>query len=348
MISVESLDDRRSAQWDAFVDAHPHASIYHLTGWRTVIERSFAHKCHYLLASESDGTVVGVLPLTEIKSLLFGHYMVSLPFFTYGGPLSASLEAEQALLRAAEKLAVELQVSHLELRCQAPLVTQWPRAEQTTRTDKVTLVLELADTEAGLLKQLSSQRRSQIKKGKAAEPTILEGVEHIDDFYYAYARNMRDLGTPVYDRKFFKTIVEAYPQQTHVVSIRVGDQVAAGALVVGYRDKLEVPWVSTIRDFNSVFINITMYWALLQLAQRQGYRRFDFGRSSRDSGTYKFKRQWDAVPQQLYWHYWTANAASMPNLTPNNPKYAVAVKLWKHLPLAVANALGPHIVRNLP
>ena len=91
-----------------------------------------------------------------------------------------------------------------------------------------------------------------------------------------------------------------------------------------------------------------LYWEALKHAIEQGGRRFDFGRSTTDSGTYRFKRQWGAQPTQLYWHYWLPRSAALPALNPDNPKYRLAIRLWQRLPLAVANRLGPRIVRYLP
>jgi FemAB-related protein (PEP-CTERM system-associated) len=217
------------------------------------------------------------------------------------------------------------------------------------RDDKVAMLLPLADTQDGLLKQLSSQRRSQIKRARAADPQCQQGgLELLPDFYAVFARNMRDLGTPVYGRTFFANILRRFPQFASLLVVRVGGRPAGAALVIGYRDSMEVPWVSTIRDYNSLNINALLYWEMLQLARCRGYRIFDFGRSSKDSGTYNFKSQWGAKPRQLYWHYWLPPGGAMPGLTPTSGKFAVAVRVWKRLPLAIANRLGPSIVKNLP
>lgn len=343
-ITVTEVTDPISADWDTFVQGHPDARIYHLSGWSEVVRKSFGHATHYLIAKNDGGAVRGVLPLVRIKSRLFGHYMVGLPYFTYGGPLSADATAQHALMRAAEKIAGSHGCTHLEVRCQSPLDDG-----TRLRDDKVTMLLPLAPTPEGLWKQLSSQRRSQIKKAQSANPQCLQGgSELLDDFYPVFARNMRDLGTPVYARAFFANILERFPQYARVLVIRVEGKPAGAAFVIGFRDLMEVPWVSTIREFNALNINALLYWQMLQLAQSLGHRTFDFGRSSKDSGTFKFKSQWGAKPQQLYWHYWLPEGGKMPGLTPHSGKFALAVRVWQRLPLAIANRLGPPIVKDLP
>lgn len=343
-ITITEVGSETATEWDAFVEAHPDAKVYHLSGWRDIVGRSFGHRTHYLMARKAGGAVTGVMPLVRIKSRLFGHYMVGLPYFTYGGPLTADDASCNQLMRAAEEIARAQGCTHLETRCQAPLSDG-----SRLREDKVTMLLPLADTPEGLRKQLTSQRRSQIKRAQAAGPQCLQGAEELlDDFYTVFARNMRDLGTPVYGREFFANILARFPQYARLLVIRVDGKPAGAAFVIGYRELMEVPWVSTIREYNSLNINALLYWEMLQLAQSRGHRVFDFGRSSKDSGTFKFKSQWGAKPQQLYWHYWLPAGGAMPGLTPSSGKFALAVKVWQRLPLAIANRLGPGIVKNLP
>jgi len=343
-MKIEPLRPEDEPRWDAFVEAHPAASIYHRSGWRHLVAEVFGHASHYLMGRDASGDVAGVLPMVRIRSRLFGDYMVSLPYFTYGGPLGSSEAAETALLHAAGELAQELGVAHVEFRCGAPREPAWP-----IRTDKVTLHRPLAADEAGLWKSLSKERRRQLKKAQDGKSEVcVGGAELLDDFYPVFARNMRDLGTPVYDRRFFAAMLARFPEATRIVSVRREGAAAGAAFLIGYRDRIEVPWVSTLREMNHHFVNTLLYWEQLRFAVASGYRVFDFGRSSVDSGTYGFKRQWGAEPVQLYWQYWLAPGRELPGLTPTSPKFRLAVRAWQHLPLAVANRLGPRIVKNLP
>ncbi|MEN8162136.1 MAG: FemAB family XrtA/PEP-CTERM system-associated protein [Myxococcota bacterium] len=343
-MKIEALCNEDEPLWDAFVHAHPGASIYHLAGWRHLIADVFGHPAHYLMARDEQGTVTGVLPVVRIQSRLFGHYMVSLPYFTYGGPLGVDEATERELMHAAGALAGELGAGHVEFRGFEPREPAW-----ATRTDKVTLHRPLAEDEDGLRKSLSRARRRQVKKAQDGESEVqIGGAALLDDFYTVFAENMRDLGTPVYDRRFFAAMLERFPDATRIVSVRREGRPAGAAFLVGFRDRLEVPWVSTRRSMNAHFVNTLLYWEQLRFAVSEGYRVFDFGRSSLDSGTYAFKRQWGAEPVQLHWQYWLAPGRGMPGLTPSSPKFRLAVRAWQHLPLLVANRLGPRIVKDLP
>jgi serine/alanine adding enzyme len=342
-MKIEPLRDADEAAWDAFVRAHPAGSIYHLAGWRELIAEVFGHRSHHLLARDAAGEIAGVLPLVRVKGL-FGDYMVSLPYFTYGGPLGASEAAETALMHAAGALGAELGVSHVEFRGFQVREPAWP-----VRTDKVTLHRPLAADEDGLSKSLSKERRRQVKKAQDGKSEVLHGgAELLDDFYSVFARNMRDLGTPVYGRGFFAEMLARFPEAARIIAVRREGRPAGAAFLLGFGERLEVPWVSTVREMNAHFVNTLLYWEQLRYAVAAGYRVFDFGRSSVDSGTYGFKRQWGAEPVQLHWQYWLAPGRGMPGLTPSSPKFRLAVRAWQRLPLAIANRLGPRIVKDLP
>jgi FemAB-related protein (PEP-CTERM system-associated) len=209
--------------------------------------------------------------------------------------------------------------------------------------------LALEATTELMFKRLTSQRRAQIRKAEKAGIELRRGgPELLEDFYAVFARNMRDLGTPVYPRRFFLEILRRFPDHAVIVAARVGDRPAGAAFLLRYRDRIEVPWVSTLREFNRVNANTLLYWELLKVAIERGCGTFDFGRSSKGSGTFEFKKQWGAEPVQLYWHYWLAPGTGLPGLTPANPRFALAIRAWQRLPVPVANLLGPLIVKDLP
>jgi FemAB-related protein (PEP-CTERM system-associated) len=160
---------------------------------------------------------------------------------------------------------------------------------------------------------------------------------------------MRDLGTPVYALSFFKNILATFPETTWICTIfsKDGLPIASGFLV-GFKDNIEIPWASSLRKYNSLGPNMLLYWSVLKLACKRGYRVFDFGRSTPEEGTYRFKVQWGAKPVPLYWHYWLKNGGSLPEFNPKNPKYQLAIQIWKRLPVPLTRILGPAIVKNLP
>lgn len=174
------------------------------------------------------------------------------------------------------------------------------------------------------------------------------GIELLDEFYYVLIRNWRDLGTPLYSKRFFASILRAFPDTAYLLVVRLGSQAVASGFFLGFRDRLEIPWAASIRDYNRIAVNMALYWEGLKRAIEKGYCYFDFGRSSVDSGTYRFKRQWGAEPRQLYWNYWLRDGYEIPRITPDNPKYKMAIKAWQTLPVSVANIIGPMISKYLP
>ncbi len=331
------------AQWDAFVGAHAAASVYHLSGWREVIQTSFGHDCPYLIARRS-GEVVGVMPLVRIKSRLFGHFMVSLPYFNYGGPLSNDFEADQALVLEAIHQAKTRQCQHIEWRESAL------RPGMPARTEKVNMWLKLPANAADLWQAIGSKLRAQIKKAQASGLTYeTGGLDLLEDFYRVFSINMRDLGTPVYSKGFFETVLRQAPGQPVLVVGRTGNgQAVSAALLLKHGTRMEVPWASTLRRANPLNANMGLYWQLLSHACEARCTIFDFGRSTRDAATYRFKKQWGASPVESFWNYWLQEAASMPKLNPSNSKFHLAIEAWKTLPTILTNSIGPTIAKQIP
>lgn len=330
-------------EWDAFARDAPAGTLYHQLSWRRIFTREFRWDTHYLEARDASG-IEGVLPLVRLKSRLFGDFLVSLPYVNYGGVLARSAEADRLLVAAASELAGSLGVSHLELRELTPRNTDWP-----ARTDKVAMHSSLEATEDLHWRKLSSKLRSQVRRPqKEGATTRVGGAELLPQFYAVFAHNMRDLGTPVYSRSFFATVVEELGEHADVVLVELNGAPVAAGILLHFRGRTEIPWASSLRSANRLGVNMLMYWACLQRAIERGSTVFDFGRSTRDSGTFQFKRQWGAEPVPLYWHYWLRDGGALPRLNPSNPRFAMAIAAWQRLPLWLANGLGPHIVRNLP
>lgn len=341
-LNIHVLETGGERHWDAFVAQHPQATLYHLSSWRDLIRSVFGHESLYLYATRG-AEMAGILPLIRLKSRLFGDYLVSMPYFNYGGSLTENSAVSQLLMDAAAERARELGCSHIEFRDTEPRES-WP-----ARTDKVIMELPLPANAAALWSAFSPKLRAQIRKPqKEGAEFVRGGSELLPEFYVVFARNMRDLGTPVYSKSFFKAILDAFPKHASIALVRYKHRAVAAGFLLGYRDRIEIPWASSLREFNPLGVNMLLYAETLKMAVEDGNRTFDFGRSSIDSGTYKFKKQWGASERQLYWHYWLTGGKQLPQLNPGNPKYQLAISLWRRLPLFVANRFGPKIVRNLP
>jgi FemAB-related protein (PEP-CTERM system-associated) len=336
-----SSDD---AAWDAYVMGQPAANQYHLSAWRRVIESSFGHRTHYLTSANDSGQINGVLPLVRVQSRLFGDFLVSLPFVNYGGPCADSVEIERNLVRGAIELARQEGVRQLEIRTE-----QATESELQVRSRKVSMRLPLPGSPDELWKALGSKLRNQIKRPERENVTIRIGREtELSAFYDVFALNMRDLGTPVYSKALFSSVLRQLPDSSWIVSAYVGETAVASGLLVGFRDMIEIPWASSLRSFNSIGTNVFLYWHLLKFSIERGYRTFDFGRSTPNSGPYRFKRQWGAQPVPLNWQYWVPEGAVLAEVNPDNPRFDLPKRIWQRLPVPLTRLIGPSIVRNIP
>ena len=280
MVSSTSLDDTR---WDDYVNHVACSTLYHLSGWRRVIERTFAHRTHYLSAVDGSSNVVGVLPLVHLQSRMFGNMLVSLPFFNYGGICADAEEVRCELLDAAIVLATECRADFIEMRHEDD-GQPWQRG-LARKAAKVSMRMDLPASGDDLWKSLGSKLRNQVQRPRKEGMTAVVGREELlDGFYDVFSSNMRDLGTPGYSKSFFQNILREFPGRTWIGSVFSGRKPVASGLLAGFRNRLEIPWASSLREFNRFSPNMLLYWTCLEFGCRQGYGQFDFGRSTPNEG----------------------------------------------------------------
>ncbi|MEA5115736.1 MAG: FemAB family XrtA/PEP-CTERM system-associated protein [Geobacteraceae bacterium] len=330
--------------WDAYVNACPQATNYHQYGWRNVIEKSFGHKSHYLAARGEHNEIRGLLPAIHIKSRIFGSYLISLPFFNYGGILSNDPDTARHLLSASGSILRQLKAEYAEFRHLSQM-----DADLACKQHKVTMILHLENDEEAQWKALDAKVRNQVRKADKSGLCAITGhLDLLDGFYEVFCRNMRDLGTPVYGKNFFRNILETFPDTTRIISVMLEGKTVASGILTWFKDTLEVPWASSISDYRDKCPNNLLYWEAIRFAIGNGSTKFDFGRSTPGEGTFRFKKQWGAEPVQLYWQYLLGDGEKMPELNTKNPKYEMAIKIWKKLPVPLTKILGPRIVKNIP
>jgi len=340
---IRVRDDVTPDAIDRYVRATPQATGYHLTGWMRVIERAFGHETRYLAVESADG-IAGLLPLVFFRSRLFGRFTVSMPFLNYGGIVADGPDSRQALLDRAIDETRQTGGSHLELRHTSQLCPQL-----SPKRHKVAMRLALAPGVEQQWTGLDRKVRNQVRKGEKSQLEVAAGgIELVEDFYAVFARNMRDLGTPVYGKVFFETVLQAFPDTARVFVVRHAGRPVAGSILYWHGSMVEVPWASALREANPLCANVFLYWHMLKFSVERGLGVFDFGRSTPNEGTFHFKRQWGAEPHELVWEYWNAAGRPSPELNPKNPKFDLAIRVWQRLPVSVATALGPHVVRNIP
>lgn len=333
-----------AGDWDGAVRAQAGWTHFHLFGWRTVIERVIRHECIYLVArDQATQRIMGVLPLVHVRSLVFGHYLVSMPFVNYGGPLGSE-EAVRALTAEAVRIAREASVKLLELRSRSSLPVDLQVSHR-----KLTVLLDLPSDPALLWKSLPTKLRSQIRRPQKDGVEVRFGLAEIDAFYEVFAHHMRDLGTPTQPRMLFETLAEVFPDDVQfAVAYHEGRPIACGCGFL-WNGEFEITWASALRSHRAMSPNMLVYWALMERMTQAGARTFNFGRCTRGSGTHRFKMQWGGREEQLWW-YQASDTTGAPAATPSPDQgaFALATRVWQRLPVGLATRLGPHIVRFIP
>jgi serine/alanine adding enzyme len=338
------VSDTAPAGWDEYVGAHAAGTAYHRAAAVSIGTRAFSLRAAFLTAWRGS-QLAGVLPLVQQSSFLFGRFLVSVPFFTYGGILADDEGAAAGLAERAAVLAGERRSDYLELRHSAPV----PGLTLAERLDKVSMMLPLPRDEDALAKQLGSKLRSQIRRADREQLEVVwGGIELLPEFYRVFAMTMHALGTPVYPPRFFALVCEQLADLAAVLVLRVKGEAQAAAITIRHGQRIEVPWAAATLEAKRAAVNMRMYWEIMRFCIQREATVFDFGRSTVDSGTYRFKQQWGAKPRQLHWHYWLPAGTEAPKLNNANPKYALASAVWKRLPLWSANLIGPQIARHLP
>ncbi|MCL4797980.1 MAG: FemAB family PEP-CTERM system-associated protein [Burkholderiales bacterium] len=328
-------------RWTAFVERCPEATFFHRIEWKDVIERAFRHRTHYLVA-ERETELVGVLPLAEVKSFLFGHSLASLPFCVYGGSAATDPGAAAALHAAARDLARERGASHLELRHREAKEPDWPRQDLYVTFRKEIL----PDVEANML-AIPRKQRAMVRKG-IQRGLRAEFDASVDRFFALYADNVHRHGTPALPRRYFALLKETFGDACKVLTV-VDPQGAPVSSVLTFYFRGEVlPYYAGDHErARELAANDFKYWALLEDGCERGYRVFDYGRSKQGTGSFDFKKNWGFEPTPLAYEYALLQGDRIPENNPLNPKYRAFIAAWRRLPIGLANALGPYIVRSL-
>jgi FemAB-related protein (PEP-CTERM system-associated) len=340
--------DQVEKSWDRFADLHPQATVGHLREWGRVFHTAYGHEPIGLAALEA-GEVAGILPLVLVGSRLFGDHLVSMPFLDYGGILvdpevSGPTAVAAALRDAALEAGRARGARSLGLRQFHPIGLAAPVTD-----DRVTMLLPLSTAEAAW-KALPSERRNRVRKGeKNGLSAAWGGAELLDSFYSVFAANMRDLGSPVHSRAFFRAMLETLGETARVLQVRDRDGQPVGAAVcLFFRDTIAVPWVSSRREAFALCPNFVLYWEVIRFGCEHGYRMLDLGRSFKDAGTFEFKRQWGARPHPLPWIFEDLVPGAPPSVDRDSRRFHRLADLWKRLPVTVANLAGPWVRRQLP
>ena len=330
------------SQWNEYVHASPRASFYHRAEWRAINEGLGLPSC-YLGAFDGD-RLVGVLPMSHLKSLLIGNVACSMPFVNYGGQAGDSDEIEQLLLKEASRVADEWSVEYLEIRSQRHLGDQYPCSDH-----KVSMTIALDPDPEVVMNQFKREQRSEIRRAAKRGFVTKFGPELVADFYEILAESWRELGTPIFNLDYLQAILKAFPNNSRVcVVYDQNGRPAAGAFDGIQNGVVEGMWLGMRGEYRQQLVGYVLYWELIKNACEIGAKSFHLGRSTKDSGGEQFKKKWNAETLQLYWHYFLRTRSDIPALNPQNPKYQLAIRAWQRLPVSVTKVLGPLISKNIP
>lgn len=332
-----------SAWNDYLYNRRPDAPLYHRLEWQGVYDvyRLPVHR----LAATRDGEIVGILPLVEQRSRIFGQQLTSLPWFDAAGIVADDEQARKALVDAAIQLAADRKVGWAHLREEHET-----GLSPHVRTDKVLMRLELPDDADVLWKKLKASVRNQVRKSEKSGLTVQDGgVELLDHFYQVYSFNMRDLGSPSHSRRFFEAVCENFASDVRLFVVYGESEPVGAGLTIANGQRLEIPWASSLRKYNSYCVNHGMYWRILSFACDNRFDWFHFGRSTVDSGPWRFKKQWGSEAVPLYWYYLSQDdAVASAAAEPPQERFGWGTQLWQRLPVAVSRQIGPRFIAKIP
>nr|WP_086939955.1 FemAB family XrtA/PEP-CTERM system-associated protein [Thaumasiovibrio occultus] len=342
-ISFKYLDSKDYDKWDTYVDHHPEGTFFHLSGWRDVIAEVFSHRPHYLMALR-DGLVVGVLPLFEQRSVLFGHTLVSTPFCVYGGPIADDDECRIALETRALEIAQDINVDYVELRYRHPVASSSPWVDHCQHAS---FHCPIGEGEDQILTSIKRKQRAVIRHSLKNNLTH-EVQTNPDECYDIYAESVRNLGTPVFSRSLFRTLQERFGNQCNALVVKDDNGTPVSAVLNFYYKNAVFPYYGGGREVaRELKSNDYMYYQLMVESGAAGYQAFDFGRSKIGSGAHAYKKHWGMDERTLNYKVALIKKKELPDLSPNNPKYQLMIKLWRRFPLPISKTIGPAISKFL-
>lgn len=341
-MQINELENKDVSAWERYIHRHSDSTFYHQIGWKNVIEKTYGHEAHYLIAKEN-GDIKGIFPLFLIKNKIFGKKLISVPFAPYGGVCADDMSAKSALVEEAKIIVEDYNASFLEIRGPSGNENQL-----LTNNSYYTLILNLDENPELVWNKLSRKVRNATRKAVSSSLTFEMDNKYERDFYRIFSRNIRDLGAPVHSNQLFENLLSEFPEQTDVAVAKYEDQVVGSIFLLYYKDTVISGWAASDKTYRMYNPNNIMYWKSIKYGCENGFKYFDFGRSLMDSGTYKFKKPWGAEPKQLYYHYYLNQIAKMPDTSQRNSKRKTFTKFWEKLPVPMANFIGPKLRKNFP
>ena len=342
-MNVIHCAENHAQAWDEYVARHEQGSFYHLFGWKRVNESSFGHQTYYLAAMD-EGRIRGVFPLVYLTGGFFGRILCSLPFVNYGGPCADDPTIDQLLLDEARGIVEQHGIKYLEIRSMRKLGGDLPTSDH-----KVSITLTLDRNPDTLWNAFKTGHRNNIRRAYKRGLTVRSGgIELLDTFYEILSESWRNLGTPLYQKGYFECLMKAFPQETKIFVLDHEGVPVSSALNGHFRGVVEGMWLGALPKAREVESSYVLYWEMTKDACERGYQLYHLGRSTVDSGGEAFKKKWNTFPTQLYWQYIVSSGQPIPQLNVGNPKFRLAMDVWKMLPLPITRVIGPWLAKGIP
>ncbi|OGL45143.1 MAG: hypothetical protein A2161_00780 [Candidatus Schekmanbacteria bacterium RBG_13_48_7] len=343
MTEIVFFEEKYRIPWDNFLLETPASVFEHQIGWKDLIEKIFGHRGYHLLAIEN-GDIAGVFPIYLVDHFIFGRFLISLPYCSStGGILYRDESIRDMLLDKSLELANQLKVDYMEIR------NHREQYHGLVNKDYYwTLTCDLKPGINILWEQLNKKTRYYIRKSYQSGFEIRYTMDFLKDFHDVYAENMRDLGSPAWKYEFLESIGKTFPDKVNLITIYLKNRCVGGILLFGFKEMYSDPWASSLRRYFNLFPNYLLYWEALKLACKNGYKIYDFGRSTYNSGTFFFKKRFGGRPQPVFYQFYIPSGSKIPDVDPYNPKYLLGIKLWKMLPLFLAKRLGHTLIKGIP
>lgn len=332
-------------EWDQYVKNHPFGSFFHLSGWQFIFEEVFKHQSFFLYAVDKNDQICGILPLVLLRNVLGKKFLVSMPFLSLSGLLADSAEVENLLIQKADFIGEKYKVQYVEFRQLNKL-----SAIKIHKDNYVNPILELdEDDEKVWMGSLNAKVRNQVRQSFRRGVSVDFDLHYLDDFYNIFAKTMHRLGTPVHPKTLFIKLIEVFHDNVILAVAKVGKELTSGMILLNFKNKiLSNPWAASLSEFQNYRPNNGMYWEAIKFGCQNGFKYFDFGRSSIDAGTYKFKRQWGPQLNKLYYQYVKVKSKKIPEAGAVENKYEKAIELWNQLPFGFTKSYGSRLVKYLP
>jgi serine/alanine adding enzyme len=341
-MGIEILEPKYESDWNEYVQRNPCTSFYHQLSWKRTLEQAYGLKSFYLLARDSC-KVVGILPLFLVKSPIFGHSLVSVPYAPYGSVCADDDQVARALVDAAKEITILQGGRYLELRH----VNEYA-LNLFYKEHYLSFVLELSEDPDELWKRFRAEIRNRVRRAMKSGIEFRAGNEYLPDFYEAYAEHMRDLGTPVHSFGLFQNLMDECPEQVLIFVVRYQEKTIGGMFAASFKDTLNDIWVCTLKRYSEYAPNNLLHWNAMKIGCELGLKYFDFGRSSKGSGTAEFKRRWGAQPSHLRYYQWVSDGQESFDPLQSGLEESIFVKVWRWLPISLTKVLGPRIRKGVP